>query len=802
MSKIDNIWEPKDANKEMLVSSKEKNPSASSFDLDIRRIIGLWPFILLFGLLGYALGSVYLRYVTPIYTVSSAISFDDNSNDLTLGKVLFGSNKDPLNDKIAYLKSPTLASKIIDSLGLQYHAESQGRFKNKDFYGIIKWKIIKENEEDIIPEINFSIVPDKEGFVFSYGNVKRRGKWGEPFSIKKELVIIDNPGNFYRSSPIFCNSIDKTAMAFTMSNNLQVSSSKTDNVLTLKYTDLSDQRAVDILNKLIQVYNDDLKINKSLGLSQAIDFIEKRMEPLKLELDSIENSLAAFKASNNITTNIDGNAYNDEIAKYDDQMRQINILELTIKEIEDFIYHPQFREEQLSYSGIDNPALQALCTQFQQLRIQRDKLALTAQETNPQLIFLNKNLSDLRTNMNEELSNYKRKLQYLKTDYQNKVAIASGKLKNIPFLQKELIDKSRFQDIKQALYTTLLQKREEAYIAKASVTPDTKIIYAPLKSSASVKPSYASILSFFILAGLLLPIIFAIILEISNKKIISKKQLQTLSTVPVVAEIEQISQSEFFPFVVDGGSRSMFGEQIRSLRTNINFYTDKEDKTNYIILTSSVSGEGKSFLSMNLAKSYSLQGKKVALLEFDLRRPKIAKALGKDNVNVGLSSLLSGKLTPADIIIPIVNTEEEHLDLFPSGAIPPNPQELLSSKNMSVLKEYLDKNYDVVVVDTPPFGIVADAQILGQWADITLIITRFNQTVKDQVIEINDWKEKNYFNSMAIVFNGVKNSGYFGYKYGYYYYKRKYGYNYYSGYTGYTGYTGYISKGKKKSKEV
>ena len=204
-----------------------------------------------------------------------------------------------------------------------------------------------------------------------------------------------------------------------------------------------------------------------------------------------------------------------------------------------------------------------------------------------------------------------------------------------------------------------------------------------------------------------------------------------------------------------------------------------------------MSGEGKSFLSLNIAKSYSLQGKKVALLEFDLRRPKITSSIGLLEIDKGLSTFLIGKATVDEIIHTVVKDEEEHLDLFPAGSIPPNPQELISSKYMRVLKDYLDKNYEVVVIDSPPFGVVADAQILAMYADITLIISRFNLTTVDQIKEVNAWNERKIFKSMAMVFNGVKNSGYFGYQYGNYYYRRKYGYGYYNG---------YVSDKKKKRK--
>jgi tyrosine-protein kinase Etk/Wzc len=781
MSKDDhNVWENKTTTveRENLQQGKLRT---NSLDIDFRRILSIWPFILLFGLLGYAAGSIYLRYANKIYSVSTSISLEQKE-EVSLGQAFFGNPRDPFNDKIAYFKSPSIAAMLVDSLGLQYNAEAQGRFKNKNFYGIIKWHIIHDDPKTDIPEINFSIMPKPAGFHFVSGKIEGDGQWGVPFQINKIKVVVQKLEEFNSQSPIYCYSTNRLAAAFALSRGIDITTTKESNIINIKYSDVSSERAIDILNELVKQSNDVLERDKSQGFSQAIHFIEQRMAPLRKELDSIEVSLAQFKASRGMVGgSANSEMYLEKMKDYDKELTEINILENTINSVEEFIKNPALKDADLSFVGVNNPGLQSMLLQYQQMRQQRDKLALTAQETNPTLMLADRNLADMRSNMDKQLSVFKNNLRIAQATYQEKIGGANAYLRSAPIAEKELIDKTRFQNIKEALYLTLLQKREEAAIAKASVTVNTKVLYPPVKLNASLKPSKMKVLSAAIIIGLIIPIVLAFLKEVMNKKIISKKQLQGMTNIPVIAELEQADNPTSEPFIIEGSQRSMFGEQIRSLRTNINFYSPAGKSTNYILITSSVSGEGKSFLSMNLAKSYSLQGKKVALLEFDLRRPKLTKALGINNTSkTGITSVLIGKSKPGDIVQHIVNEPKETLHLFPAGAIPPNPQELISGEYIDTLKSYLDANYDIVIIDTPPFGIVADAQILGAWADVTLIITRFQQTVREQILEINEWNDRRLFKSMALVFNGVKNSGYFGNKYGYYYYKRKYGYNYYS----------------------
>ncbi len=773
-----NVWENKTitADKE---PARQAAPAASSIDIDIRRILSVWPFVILFALLGFAAGNIYLRYVDTIYYVSTSISMEQKE-EVSIGQAVFGSARDPFNDKIAYFKSPTLASQLVTSLGLQYHAVAKGRFKDKDFYGLIKWSILP-NQTGNIPLLNFIITPNENGFHFKADAEEGNAKWGEPFTIKSSRVLVTKLNPFSGQSPITCYNINDLSAAFELSRGITIASNKESNIINISYADISSERAIDILNGLTELYNHVLEQNKSQSFSQAIDFIEHRLGPLGKELDSIETAMAHYKSSKGfIGTSANGGIYLDKIKEYDKQLNDINILKSTIEAVERFIVNPNLKETDLAFVGINDPNLQNTLIQYQQMKKDRDKLAMVATDNNPTLQLADQHLTDLKSNMNSQLQNYKNNLKLTEMNYQQNMRTADVMLRNTPNEEKELIDKTRLQNIKESLFLTLLQKREEASIAKASVTVDTKILFPPVKSNAIQKPSRSKILTGAILIGLLFPIVFALIKELLNKKIVSRKQLEKITNIPVIGELEETETMTEMPFVIEKSKRSMFGEQIRSLRTNLNFYRTPEKKCNYILITSTVSGEGKSFLSLNLGRSYSLQGKKVALLEFDLRRPKMSKALEVPKDHPGLTSVLIGKSEPSSIVFSALKDANEKLDFFPAGAIPPNPQELISGIYMKKIKDYLDENYEIVIIDTPPFGIVADAQILGEWADVTLVLTRFQQTIGEQVQDINKWHERGVFKSMAIVFNGVKNKGYFGNKYGNYYYKRKYGYSYYS----------------------
>lgn len=778
MAADNNIWEGKQSSSNADQPKRSATPQGG-LDLDFRRLLSIWPYVLLFGFLGFLAGSIYLRYVTNVYNVSTSITIEEKE-EVSLGQAMFGNQRDPLNDKIAYIKSPMMSYKLVDSLGLQYRAEAKGRLKDRNFYSLIKWFIIS-NSADEDPEISFTIDARENDFSFEQGSIKGKAKWGEPFMVGEHKVVVYKLQPFESQAPILCYSRHRLAAAFELSKKISISSNKESSILNISYSDVSGERAVDVLNGLVRLYNNVLSNEKTQSFSQAIEFIESRLEPLGRELDSIETNLAEFKSSRGfVGVSANGELILDKLKEYDRQKNEIDIMRETIKGVEEFIKNPNLKEEDISFVGITDPGLQSTLRIYQETRRQRDLLSRSHTENSPTFKLVDEQVEQLKSNMNQQLDNYKKNLRLAEDKYNSNIREADRMLRATPMDEKQLISRFRVRNIKETLFLSLLEKKEEASIQRASVTVNSKVLAPPAKMNASISPSKSTILIVATLVGLLLPLVFFVAVEVLNNKVISKKQLQGMTNIPVIAELEHVDDMYESAFVVSEAKRSMFGEQIRSLRTNIDFYNAGNSKCKFVLLTSSVSGEGKSFMSMNLAKSYMLQGKKVALLEFDLRRPKISSALKMQKGIPGLSMVLIGKVPAAKVAQTIASQDNGQLDLYPAGPIPPNPQELISRPYVQELKNYLTAQYDVVIIDTPPFGIVADAQILGKWADVTLIITRYKQTVKEQIAEVNEWYDRDLFHNMALVLNGVKNKGYFGNKYGNYYYKRKYGYTYYS----------------------
>ena len=758
------------------------NNAKTLTSVDFRRLLGIWPYALILGIIGFSVGKLYTRYIVTTYTVSTKVNIQQKE-EITIQQAVTGTTRDPFNDRIAFLKSPALSVNVVDTLDLSYNTTLEGKFKDKSLYGLIKWKILNPNYEKLSDNhFSFSIVPQKGKFELVYKQ-KKIGNFSfdTPIIIDGFTIIVTKLKDFEYNSPIVCKFIDRMSVASNISNNLIIKADKESNIIDMTFTDISTDRAKDILSLLVQVYNNILSSDKSLGFSQAINFINGRLKPLANELDSIENELSDYQSRRGfVSENSNGLLYLERVEEVDKRMIEVEMQKANIDSIEHFVNSNKNNIKDVNYAivGIADLNLQNNVSLLTQLKTERDKLAALVTPNFNNLKILESNIVSVKNTIKEQLTALKKGVEVSKQLCLDRINQAGSLIKNTPKDEKGLVDIKRIRNIKEALLLVLMQKREDALLAKASTTIDTKILNPTMVIPSQQKPSKLAILIISTLLGTFLPIIFFVCVELLNNKIISKKQLENYLSIPVISELEFVDKSNYKSNVIlNKQDRSMFGEQLRALRTQLSFY-QKENKSLFVMITSNISGEGKSFISLNLAKSFSLQGKKVALLEFDLRRPKIATLLNLDR-SEGLSNFLLGKIK-IEKAFKQPFEEDKNFHFYPTGPIPPNPQELLSDVKISELKDYFNDNYDVVIIDTPPFGIVADAQILGKLADTTLIITRFAYTLKEQIVEIESWNKNNFFPSMAIVLNGVKHKGYYGSKYGYYYYKRKYGYDYYS----------------------
>jgi len=776
-----NPWINHESTDGIIPQTKAALTNKSLNDIDFRRLVSIWPYALIFALIGFGFGKLYTRYIVTTYAVSTKINIHQKE-EITIQQAVSGTTRDPFNDRIAYLKSPSLSINVVDSLQLMYNATLVGKFKDKSLYGIIRWSIINPDYEKLSDNnFSFSILPEKGKFQLIY-NEKRLGEFvfNKPTIINGFKVIVDTLKDFNYNSPIICSYIDRWTLASNISNGLLIKADKESNIIDITYTDISTERARDVLNIAVQTYNNILTNDKSLGFSQAINFINGRLKPLASELDSIENDLSEYQSNRGfVNENSNGVLYLNKVQDIDKKLIEVDIQKANIDSIEHFVNSNTNKDFNYAVVGIEDLNLQSSISLLSQLKTEKEKLATVVTANHPNIKILEKNINETKNTIKQQLDRYKKNIYASRQFCLDRMNQANNLIKNTPKDEKGLIDIKRMRNIKEALFLAMLQKREEASIAKASTTIDTKILSPASIVASQQKPSKPIIIAFSTLLGTILPILFFVCVELLNNKIISKKQLENYLSIPVIAELEFVDKSvnNKSNVIIGKYDRSMFGEQLRALRTQLNFY-QKENKALSIMITSNISGEGKSFLSLNLAKSFSVQGKKVALLEFDLRRPKIGNLLNIEKSN-GLTNYLLGNLE-LDKLYKHPFDDDNNFHFYPAGPIPPNPQELLSDIKINELKEYLIKNYDVIIIDTPPYGIVADAQILGQIVDTTLIVTRFGYTMKEQIIEIEKWSDNKTFPSMSVVLNGVKHKGYFGNKYGYYYYKRKYGYDYYS----------------------
>ncbi len=735
------------------------------------KYLAYWKWIILSFIIALIAAFIYLRYQTPVYRIQSSILIKDEKKGLGQDAMLkeleiFSSNK-VVDNEIEILKSYTLMQKVVENLNLQVAYFVRENFhKETELYlnSPVKLEFNSVNPQVYDEPLSLTIL---DSLTAEINSVKL------PFNRKVKTAF--GTLTLWRTG----NSLDVKELSISVSpveqvteglvENLKVEpSSKMSSVLLMSIEDAKPMRGRDVINTLIGFYNLAGLEDKNKVAANTLRFIEDRLVLISKDLTEVERSVQDYKSREGITDiSAESGLFLKSVQETDNQLSQILIQQNVLENIERYVRNKNAASGTVPATlSISDPTLLSLIQSLAELESKRAQAVKLVKADNPLVTALDDQISAAKISLGENLQSLKRSLAITREQLESRNKQMEGLIRTVPGKERALINITRQQGIKNNLYVYLLQKREETALSYASAVSDSRTIDMARNSARPVKPVKRNIYLLFALAGLALPFGIIYLIDLLNDKIKSRRDIDRVTNAPILADISFTEHYE--PLIVNSNSRNLMGEQVRSLRTNLSFLNPGKGVQS-ILFTSSMSGEGKSFISLNLGASLAMTDKKTIILELDMRKPKLHAALKMPN-QLGLSNYLVGQADLDEIIFPV--SGQPNYYIITCGDIPPNPAELLLNGRLAELYRELRQTFDYIVTDAPPVGIVTDAQLLEKQADATLFVLRHNYTPKEALKTLDALYREKKFKNLNVVFNAVKESGVYGYGY-------RYGFGYY-----------------------
>lgn len=760
---------------------KKPDSGGPGFNKIIFRYLPYWPLFLFLIIIGIAGAWIYLRYTVPIYESVASILIKDERKTMD-SQILqelnpFGSGK-IVENEIEILRSRYLNREVVKNLGLYAPITQEGTVVSRSGYVYSPIHIQVKQPDSLQPanKIYFTFNQDSSTVTIDEKEYKLN-EWVE--TDYGTLRFINNP-RYSRTTemqvPIYFSLVPVQRVANGIRGRLQINSSgKASTVLTLRLRDEVPQRAEDILNMLIAEYNEAAINDKNALAANTLEFVNDRLSFVVNELDSVESRMQQYRTSQGVyDISEQGRQFLQSVGTSDQRLSEINIQLDVLDQVENYVSGKSSGSRIVpSTMGINDPLLTGLLDKLYLVQSEYDRQRQSIGENNPLLIPMVDEINRLKPTILENLQNQKRNLQASKRNIEQTSSRYSSMLRSIPTKERELLEISRQQSIKNEIYTFLLQKREETALSYGSTVSDSRLIDNAESLPGPVSPNKNMIFLTALVLAFALGIGIVLLKEVMNRSILFRSEIEEFTSLPILGEISHDPTKA--NIVIAEGKRNFIAEQFRQLRTSLG-YLGVNTKHKKIMLTSTISGEGKSFISANLGISLALTGKKVVMLELDLRKPKLSNAFDISRES-GLSNYFIGEKEPDEIIKKAGITDS--LYIIPSGPIPPNPSELILNGKLQELLEYLDINFDYIIIDTAPVNPVTDAYIVSPMCDATLYVVRHGYTPKSAIKLLDHNNKVRELKNVAIVFNDVKSRGIgkndYGYGYGY---GAGYGYGY------------------------
>ncbi|GAB3900597.1 polysaccharide biosynthesis tyrosine autokinase [Larkinella knui] len=701
-----------------------------------------------------ALSVAYALKLSPVYSIQASLMINDEKKGSFEEKVLKEQQifipKKVVENETEVLKSTMLMTKVVERLNLNVFYSRPGTFRNQQLYedSPIILQVLKPNESLYTTALSIQFV-DSQTVLINQKPYPVNQVITTPFG---QLRLATRQPISPKVDPVEVQVMPVSKVVSSYLKSLKVEpTSKTSTVLLLSIEETIPQKGMALLTQLIEEYNRAAIEEKNRMAINTLKFIESRLSLIGNDLAAIEKEVESYKSAEGITDlSSQAGTLLQTVKENDAQLNQVMIQLRALENMEDYIEN---KAGDLGTApntlGLNDPVLLQMVTKLSDLELQRRNLASTMNELNPLVQSLDDQIRSVKSNIRENIQTLRQTLTGTQRELQAVSQHNEGLIRRVPKKDRVLLNITRQQKIKNDLYTYLLQKREEAALSYASTVSDSRVVDKPYHSGIPVKPRKSYLVLLGVLLGFLLPIGVIFTRDLINGRILRRSDVEQATQVPILAELVQNPGNPSVGLLPQ--SRSLIDEQIRMLRTRVQFLRN-ETQTPVILITSSVSGEGKSFVSANLGASLAMADHPTLVLEMDLRNPQIHPALGVDN-SIGITEYLQGQATLDSILREVPG--QKNYWIITSGQLPTHPAELLGSPRLPALIDELRSRFSYVLIDSSPVSLVTDAQLIAAHVDATLFIVRCDVTPKKSLKTLESLYQEQRFQRLNVVLNGV-----------------------------------------------